>query len=260
MSVLAAKLILTPLLIALATLAARRWGSAIGGWIAGLPLTSGPVSVFLAVEQNRAFAATAAQASLLGLIAVVSFCVAYGCTANRRNWLVSCITGILFYFLALLVLSDLSLGIYAGIFLVYPIIMAATFLMDTRSIDSAIRARHSPWDFPLRMVAATGMVLLITALAERIGPTWSGLLSPFPVFATVMAVFSHRAAGPHAAIQLLRGVVVGSFAFASFFVVVALLIASWGILSTYSLAAAIALFVNGLSLRHVLSTCKSSIN
>src|SRR5438445_3171164 len=161
MSVLAAKLILTPLLIALATLAARRWGSAIGGWIAGLPLTSGPVSVFLAVEQGRAFAATAAQATLLGLMAVVSFCVAYGLSANRRNWLVSCVVGLLFFFLALLVLSAVPLGIYAAIFVVYPVIAAATFLMDTRSIDRAMRARHSSWDLPLRMVTATGMVLLI---------------------------------------------------------------------------------------------------
>ena len=44
MPVLALKLILTPLLIGGASLAARRWGPAIGGWLVSLPLTSGPVT------------------------------------------------------------------------------------------------------------------------------------------------------------------------------------------------------------------------
>ena len=54
------KLILTPLAITAIALAGRRWGPAVGGWIAGLPLTSGPVSLYLALEQGRTFAATAA--------------------------------------------------------------------------------------------------------------------------------------------------------------------------------------------------------
>jgi hypothetical protein len=43
MSLLTVKLIAAPLVILLATLAARRWGDAIGGWLVGLPLTSGPL-------------------------------------------------------------------------------------------------------------------------------------------------------------------------------------------------------------------------
>jgi hypothetical protein len=96
------------------------------------------------------------------------------------------------------------------------------------------------------------MALLITAIAEWIGPTWSGLLSPFPVFATVMAVFSQRTGGPQAAIHLLRGVVIGSFAFAAFFVVVRLMLERCGILPTYSLASLVALLVNGISLTRLL--------
>ena len=59
------KLILTPLLVGAATIAARRWGQSIGGWFAGLPLTSGPVAVFLAIERGPEFARRAAEATLL---------------------------------------------------------------------------------------------------------------------------------------------------------------------------------------------------
>ena len=58
--ILVLKLVVTPLLISAATLVARRWGPGVGGWLAGFPLTSAPVSVFLALEQGPDFAAGAA--------------------------------------------------------------------------------------------------------------------------------------------------------------------------------------------------------
>lgn len=67
---LALKITLTPLLIAAASFAQRRWGGAVGGLIAGLPLTSAPVSVFLALEHGPAFAAHAATATMLGVNAM----------------------------------------------------------------------------------------------------------------------------------------------------------------------------------------------
>ncbi|MEX5997204.1 hypothetical protein [Providencia hangzhouensis] len=41
------KVVITPLLLLTASLAARRWGESIGGLIVGLPLTSGPISFSL---------------------------------------------------------------------------------------------------------------------------------------------------------------------------------------------------------------------
>jgi hypothetical protein len=102
------------------------------------------------------------------------------------------------------------------------------------------------------------MVWLITAVAEWIGPTWSGLLSPFPVFVTVMAVFSHRTAGPAAAIHVLRGVVIGSLAFACFFFIVALMLHRQGMLPTYSAATVGALLVNGMTVAKLLPIRKQA--
>jgi hypothetical protein len=79
------KLVLTPLLIAAASLAGRRWGPAVGGWFVGLPLTSGPIALFLALDHGPRFAAAAAVGSLAGALAEVAFCVAYAATA-RAGW------------------------------------------------------------------------------------------------------------------------------------------------------------------------------
>src|SRR5881397_2426094 len=95
MTLLFAKLVLTPLLIAAVTLAGRRWGPAVGGWLAGLPLTSGPVSVFLALEQGPGFAARAAVGTLFGLAAMAICCLTYARIAHAASWPVSTGTGLL---------------------------------------------------------------------------------------------------------------------------------------------------------------------
>jgi len=60
------KLIVTPALIGLASLAGRKWGHAISGWLVALPLTTGPIVFFLAVSHGPAFAAETAAGILTG--------------------------------------------------------------------------------------------------------------------------------------------------------------------------------------------------
>ncbi|MCI0396560.1 MAG: hypothetical protein L0332_09470 [Chloroflexi bacterium] len=247
MSLLALKLVLTPCLIAAATLVARRWGPAVGGWLAGLPFTSGPVSVFLALEQGPGFAAVAAEGTLLGLIPVAAFCLAYSQVAGRASAWAALGLGLLAYLAVTGLVSLLSPGLWPTVIVVFLALLLAVWLLGT---PAASRVPVAPpwWDLPLRMATATAMVLLLTGSAALIGPQWSGLLSPFPVFASVMAVFAQQAAGPAAAQRLLRGVVIGALAFAAFFLVVALSVAGGNLLFSYTLAALVALSLNGVSL------------
>jgi hypothetical protein len=245
--VLLLKLTLTPILIAAATLAARRWGPTIGGWFAGLPLTSGPVSVFLALEQGRPFAATAARNSILGLIGVAAFGVAY---SRAALWLgpFGCLAvGFTTYAIATIASQALHLGPWPTFALVCLVLVAALLALPRA------RAPETPtappwWDLPFRIVAATTMVLTITTAAAKLGPTWSGLLSPFPVFSSVLAAFAHAMSGREAASRLQRGVIVGVFSFAAFFLVVALLVEERSLPITYAAATITALAINGASL------------
>src|SRR5438132_11180825 len=109
MTVLLAKVVLTPLLIAAATLAGRRWGPAVGGWLAGLPLTSGPVSVFLALEQGPGFAARAAVGTLAGLVVVACFCVVYARFLRTRSWTLARARGIAAFLVGPALLSRVRL-------------------------------------------------------------------------------------------------------------------------------------------------------
>lgn len=247
MDIFVFKLLLTPLLIAALTSIGRRWGPAVSGAVAGLPLTSGPVSVFLALEQRELFAAHAAIGTLAGPIAVGAFCFAYAFTASRQNWIVSALAGVAAFFLfaslLLLVLLDL-----AAIFIIVVFFLAIVLRVMPKAIDgtSVVVLAQPKWDLALRMAIATGLVFLLTAIAPKLGPQMTGLVSPFPVFGGVLAIFAHRHNGPLDAQRVLRSVVLASFAFGVFFLIVGAMLEEFGCAVTYSIAAIAALSANAL--------------
>jgi len=241
------KLILTPLIIAAATLVSRRWGERIGGLMIGLPLTSGPVSIFFALEQGTHYAANAAIGSILGLVPVAVFCAAYVQSARRLPWYLSAAVSIGLYFLSVWGVSNLAPGLGWEAVLVPLALVAGTLLIG--KMDGRDRPfRSSWWDLPLRMAAATGLVVLITGSAAALGSKWGGLLSPFPIFTFVMVTFAHSQGGAEAAWRLIRGVLPGLFSYTAFFVVVNLLVETGQLFFVYSLAAVAALGVSGLLL------------
>src|SRR5437868_4914628 len=83
------KLTLAPLLVATATVVAQKWGPRVGGLLMGLPLTTGPIFVLLAIEQGQHFAAEATVGVLFGLIGLAAFAVAYVAASTRTGWVAS---------------------------------------------------------------------------------------------------------------------------------------------------------------------------
>jgi hypothetical protein len=241
------KLLLAPLLILLATLAGRRWGPAAGGWLAGLPLTSGPVSLILALEQGPDFAARAALGTLFGLVSLAAFCLAYGAAARWAAW-GGCLAAALGAFAAsTLVLRDVTLPLGLTFTLVCVVLAGVGAVMAGGApVDPAPRLLAG--DLAVRMALAAVLVLILTGLAEGLGPALAGSLSPIPVFGALLAVFTHRDQGAPAAVQLLRGMVLGSFGFATFMLTVSGLLDRLAVTPTYAMAAAGALGVHGLTL------------
>jgi hypothetical protein len=241
------KLILSPLLIGAVSLVGRRWGPAVSGWLVGLPLTSGPVVLFLALDQGPAFAAASAQAIMLGIISVGVFCLTYSRLARRWDWPPVLLTGWLMVLISTWVLNQIAVGLapaFAGAVLV----LGGVFKCLPAAPGPLPAAATPRWDLPLRMVVAAGFVLAITGLAGMLGPHLSGLLAPFPIFASILGVFTHRFQGAAVTAKLLRGVVLGSFSFAGFFLVVAALLPWAGIALTFLCATVVALSMHGGSL------------
>lgn len=250
MSTLALKLVLTPLLIGAASLAGRRWGPAVSGWLVGLPLTSGPVAFFLALNHGSAFAAAAATGILVGTISQAAFCLAYSWLAFRWSWLPTVLLSCLVFAVATAALDHLTLPLPA----LFPtvIMVLALALYVTPGGAAAVSGGSAPlpqWDIPARMVIATGFVLILTGIAPALGPRLTGLLAPFPLYASILTVFAHRLQGPAPAAGVLRGLLLGLFAFASFFLLLAALLQRIGIGSAFAAAVAVALVLQVVSFR-----------
>lgn len=81
------------------------------------------------------------------------------------------------------------------------------------------------------MLVATAIVLAITGLAPIIGAHLAGLLSPFPVFGVVLAVFTHHTHGWAAAAVVFDGLVMGLVAPAVFFLALALMLPMLGLVA-----------------------------
>jgi hypothetical protein len=244
---LALKLLLTPALIGIVSLVGRRWGPAVSGWFVGLPLTSAPIALFFALDHGTAFASRAAQGTLLGLISIASFCLVYGWLALRVGWLGNLLAGWCVFFALTFALDQLSLPLIF-VFVAVVASLSIVLMVFPRGPGKSIAISPPQWEVPLRMVVAAAFVLALTSASSLLGPQLSGLLTPFPVFASILGTFTHHFQGGIAARQLQRGVVIGSFTFAVFFLVIAGTIERGGIVLAFSLAMLASLLIHGCSL------------
>jgi hypothetical protein len=251
MSLVFLKITLTPLLIVSATCIARRWGPAVGGWFVGLPLTSGPLSLFLALEQGAEFAAASAANSLISQCGIALLSIIYTKSARGTAWLRSSCFSLAVYFAAMKLLSLVSFDLLFACGMTFAFQLATLLIIGKPT--STLTMRTSPWwDLPVRMGVAVAVVLSITGFAVALGPKWSGLLAPFPAFTLIMTAFSHRQYGPAAAHQLAYGIAVGGFGSICFFCITAFGLADLGPLITFSLAALATFTINGLILTLML--------
>ncbi|HYM55657.1 MAG TPA: hypothetical protein VES97_09855, partial [Solirubrobacteraceae bacterium] len=248
MALLAVKLLLAPMFVVGASLAARRFGPRIGGLIAGLPVVAGPILLVYALAHGRAFAAGAAAGTLLGLISLTAFVVVYGRLAGRLSWGASLIAGWLAFAAATVAFTSLSIPAGAALALA-----GAGLLVGLASLPrpgQAPRARAVPpaWDLPMRAGCALALVLALTAVAGWLGPQLSGLLAPFPIIATVLATFTHAQRGTDELLRLLRGLISGFGAFALFCFTLAVSLRRLDTAAAFALATALALLTQGAML------------
>ena len=149
------KLVLAPTLIGAATLAARRWGPGIGGWLVALPLTSGPVALFLALDHGQSFAVASAIGSIGGAAAEAGFCLAYAVVGQRTSWPVALSAGSLGYVLASIAIQPVLLLPLAGELAIVVAVLALSLRAIPPAVTRTVGIAAPRWDLPARMVAGT---------------------------------------------------------------------------------------------------------
>jgi uncharacterized membrane protein (GlpM family) len=229
---LALKLVLVPAFLAVISFAGKRWGPNVAGWLAGFPSLTGPILAFLAYERGAEFTVQAAVLSLAAVVPAISFGVAYAWSCARLPWPGALACAMAAWMSAALLLAQLPLSVPLSLGLSLATLFVAPRLFPRPRGQWSSRALPAQ-ELLLRMGAGAAMVLGVTAAAEALGSTWTGLFAAFPVMSIVLAVFSHRANGAGFTATLLRSMVAGFYAYLTYCLAMALALpamdAGWAI-------------------------------
>jgi hypothetical protein len=216
--------LLAPALIAASRFCSRRWGAQIGGVVSAFPAIAGPFLLLVACQHGERFAASAANGTLAGLVALSGFSLAYSRAARRHGWPVS-------------LLGAWTLAI--GLSLLGGALAPGPPLGLVLAVGSLVIARQLLCGDELEGDSGEGIGLLpaMALAAGSLGPTVGGGLAGLPVVATVLVVDTHRKHGDVALSRLLRGMLAGMAGFVVFCEAVSVLAVPAGIALTFTLAA-----------------------
>lgn len=243
-AVLLAKLALVPGVVWLASLAARRWGHSVSGYLGGLPLIGGPITLYLALDPGPAFAAQSAVVTLAAVAGQGAHLATLSAVGRRfgpwagllAGWTAFATTAVLVGQLPLSPLAALAVAVLS-------LLVALRLLPPPRG--PATKPAVPPVELWLRLAAALALAAAILLGAATLGPTVSGILLSMPVTGSIMPPFTLALYGPDALARLLRGFVTGLTGFVAFFFVVSSTLSSLGVATAFVLATVAALAAIG---------------
>lgn len=202
---LAVRLLLTPLVLWVVAVVARRLGPGAGGRLVGLPLTTGPFLVVVALADGPSLAASAARGVVAGQISVVAFCATYAHVARRLRPRLALAAALGAGLVSALALTVVTATWVAAVVVVTAI---AVCLSTWPPVPGAVPPTDERrWETPVRMTVSGSMVAGLSGAARVVGPQVAGVLSSAPVILSVMTPTTHRSGGPSAAVALTRSAV-----------------------------------------------------
>jgi len=210
------KMVVTAAFLLAATITAERAGPLIGGLVATLPISAGPVYIFLALDHDAHFIAQSALGSFVTNAYNTIFAVVYALLAQNHSLMVS-------FGIAMAIWIALA---FAGTMVTWTV--ASAIILNIVVIGFALwisaPLRHAPmprvetrwYDLVLRAGMVALLVGIVVTLSFRIGPTASGNLVVFPiVLSSIIIIFHHRVGGPATAAIMANAVIgLGGFGFA----------------------------------------------
>jgi hypothetical protein len=174
--------------------------------------------------------------------------VVYAHLATHVHWWASLLLGWGAFFAMTAVLSAVTLDADAALAVVLVAIALTMLALPAPRGEPTGPVRLPAWDLPLRALSALALVLALTAVAGQLGAKLSGLLAPFPVITSVLAVFTHAQHGERELRLIMRGLVMGFVAYALFCFVLAVSLEALGTAGGFLVATLAALATQAVAL------------
>lgn len=246
------------------TFIAERASTRLAGVLLGFPLGAGLSILFFGIEQGALFAAESALWGIPGILASLAFALAYlmgvkYLTQEKYLKIICCaLLGIAGFFAASLIIYLLMpKTVWLNIPITISGVFGFAFLFRKLPVNKiSLKAPVTALTLGVRAGFTALVVLLITSIAQLIGPQWSGLFSTFPVTLLPVVVILHHHYGADMVPTLLRELPFGLLAIVVFDFVVAKSFPFFGVgiglLISYGIAL-LYLLIYELKLRGLLS-------
>jgi hypothetical protein len=245
------RLALVPAAVWLASLAARRWGHSVSGYLGGLPLIGGPITFYLALDHGTEFAARSAMFTLAAIVGQAVHLLAFAHSARWDRWALSLLAG--WGAFAVVSIAAAQLPITPGFAFALAVAgLACAWLALPRATGAATLPRIPPAELWLRLAVAFLLAVVIVWAAQAFGPVVSGVLLSVPVTGSIMPPFTLALYGHDGLARLMRGFVIGLTGFTAFFFTLSVGLVPWGIGAAFLTAIAAAL-VTLFTARHLAS-------
>ena len=210
------RLALVPTAVWLASLAARKWGHSVSGYLGGFPLIGGPITLYLALDHGTEFAARSATVTLAVIVAQGVYLIAFARLAQRHRWPVALVGGWACFAAAAVVVAFLPLSPPVALLLAV-LGLATAWRALPHPREDAPPPSVPPVELRLRLAAALALAIAILWGSNVFGPVVSGVLLSVPVTGSIMPPFTLALYGADAVARLTRGFVVGLSGFTAFF-------------------------------------------
>ncbi|GAA3928593.1 hypothetical protein [Litoribacillus peritrichatus] len=196
---------------------AERVSPKVAGILSGYPLGTAISLFFIGIENGVDFATHASVFTLSGLTASLTLVFGYYHASRVTAHLslpvsvfISVLASVSVFLSIGFGLSKLPLGLISGFVLCAVAIVVFTLLF--RPIQNTLvtaKVRFTRWVLLVRSLAAAGMVLLITGVAEWAGSSLAGILAAFPITLFPFLVIMHLTYGAAQAHTVIKNYPLG---------------------------------------------------
>jgi uncharacterized membrane protein (GlpM family) len=218
---LALKMVLTALVVVITSIVVERSGPFVGALIAALPTAASAAYVILAIEHPVSFIAASALGTVATTAAVSIYCLAYAVLAQRHGLLLCLSVSLLIWFVVAGILRLIEWTPLTAVVL-NAVVFAVTIPSSWRYRASGPPKKflRTPFDIPMRALAAGVVVATVTTASYSIGSFASGMFAVFPIVMCSSVVILHPRVGGKATASMLAHAQVALIGLALGFLVV----------------------------------------
>jgi hypothetical protein len=203
------KMAVTAAFLLAATITAERAGPLIGGLVATLPISAGPVYAFLALDHDAHFIAQAALGSLGTNVINVAFAVTYTLLAQRSSLAVSMGGAYVVWLVLSYFFGGTHWPLWLAIAVNAAVIALSMWIVHPFRHVRVLAVRPRWYELLMRAGMVAALVGVVVTLSFTIGPSLSGSLAVFPIVLTSLMIILHRRIGGPATAAVMANTIVG---------------------------------------------------